>query len=535
MSSAGRSLSVRARITLWNVGVMALVLAVLGVTLRYTVHAYLIASIDRELTGRYERLREAWKRRTPDRDEAFWRGPREGNGNGRNGRSSAREEGRSERERPVGDPRDATLAPTPPSAATTTASPTSGASPGAASTPQTPSPPARWRVLAPDGEPYFQRFANDPDQHLLDPAGLRVAARGQVVAYEIEREGEPVRVLSAPLFDASDRVIAVVQYPFALADIYRGLGAVTLILVVLMPIALLAAGLGGAFLTERALRPVREVTDAASQIEAENLSGRLPVQGDDEFAALSRTFNAMLERLEAAFNRQRRFTADASHELRTPLSVIKASTSLALDSPRSGEEYRAILETIDPAADRMERIVRDLLFLARSDGREMPVERQPVLVRHLLEDAVREVRPFGDGRGAAMVIEAPDPDLVMEADAHPLHRLIVNLLENADRHTPATGRITVSARPDGDAVLLSVADTGEGIPPEHLPHVFEQFYRVDPARSRAAGGAGLGLAICKAIVAAHGGSIDIESRVGEGTTVTARIPGRIAVPQKATA
>ena len=502
-----RNLTVRARITVWNVAVMAFVLAILGIALRVTVRAYLITSIDREVTGRYERGRDFWQREdhapfTRDGRRRGGRGEREGGE--RNGGE------RANRPPNPAEPREE-----------------AGRGGGATTPAPSPSPPqARFRLLALDGEPYFY----GSEQRVLDRVGFERAVRGEVFANTVEVDGEPLRVIYGPLRNRQGTILAVAQHPFVLTDIRRGVGAVTLILVVLIPLALVAAGLGGAFLTERALRPVRAITDAAGAIEADNLSGRLPVHGNDEFARLATTFNAMLERLEAAFNRQRRFTADASHELRTPLSVIKASTSLALESPRSADEYRAILETIDPAADRMERIVRDLLFLARSDGRNLPVERHPILLRHLIEDAVREIRPYG-AEGPSVVIDTPDRDLMVEGDPHHLNRLLVNLIENADRHTPAAGSITVRAVADGaDGIEISVTDTGEGIPSEHLPHVFDQFYRVDPARSREHGGAGLGLAICKAIVEAHGGATQIASRVGEGTRVTVRVPGRVQAP-----
>jgi two-component system OmpR family sensor kinase len=299
------------------------------------------------------------------------------------------------------------------------------------------------------------------------------------------------------------------------------------------PLALLAAALGGALLTDRALRPVRQITQAAAQIGASDLSDRLPVKGQDEFSELAATFNGMLSRLEQAFTQlaqaleqQQRFTADASHELRTPLTIIKANTSLALEEERSNVEYRRALEAADRAADTTNRIVQDLLLLARGDVGQLGVDRRPTRIGELLQ---RAAEPFRGSHIPPISVELSDPSLAVAADPHHLVRLFGNLLENAVRHTPPTGRITVSAHDEEDSVVVRVEDTGEGIAPEHLPHVCERFYRVDAARTRRHGGTGLGLAICQSIVEAHHGSLTLESVVGEGTTVTVRLPGPASV------
>ena len=328
-----------------------------------------------------------------------------------------------------------------------------------------------------------------------------------------------VRVLSMPI-ERRGKVDEVLQLVYPLDGVLREIDALTSTLLALVPFGLLAAGLGGAFLTGRALRPVREIAGTAARLGASDLSERLPVSGRDEFSELSSSFNAMLARLEEAFDRQRRFTADASHELRTPLSIIKANTSLALEHSWPEDRYREFLAAIDTAAGRQSRIVEELLFLARADAGGLARDVGPVCLIEALEEAVETVaqpdRP-------CIRLESIDPALMVPGSGSELTRLFTNLLENAVRHTPPEGTVTVSAMVDAMSVTVTVTDTGEGIAPEHLPHLGERFYRVDAARSAGTGGTGLGLAICRSITEAHGGRMTIESKVGEGTGVRIRL------------
>jgi len=265
--------------------------------------------------------------------------------------------------------------------------------------------------------------------------------------------------------------------------------------------------------------------------DAEDLSLRLPVSGGDEFAHLATTMNRMLTRLQGAFTRlevaveqERRFTSDASHELRTPLTAIKANTTLALRGERTPEQYRTALQAADRAADMMNRMVQDLLMLARSDSGQLaitPRMRAP-------EDLFREaIEMLGESEGLERVrIAEIDPKLRLWGDPHHLTRLLVNLLENALRHTSATGQITLDAHEADAGTEITISDTGEGIPLEHLPHITERFYRVDTARARKHGGTGLGLAICQSIVDAHHGAMTFSSILGSGTLVTITLPRR---------
>jgi signal transduction histidine kinase len=525
--------SVRLRLALWNVAVLALVLVVFAVSLRYLYEARLMSGMDREMLHATRRFAGMWSRTRGLRP--FPPGPPPG----------ADERGRGERR--GGD---------------------QGPEPwrrgGMSALPGDPIrlPP---RFLDPAGLPMPGPFAEGP----WDPRTVPLAARGQEVFSTTVAMDRPVRVLSVAVVQ-DGRVVGIVQLAHALTDVYNELGRLTRTLLTVVPLALIAAALGGAFLTDRALRPVRRITQAAATIGASDLSDRLPVKGRDEFAELSSTFNGMLGRLEQAFgqreqalhqleaalDQQRRFTADASHELRTPLTIIKARTSLALEGERSGREYRQALEAADQAADTTIRIVQDLLLLARGDAGELRLERRPVPIGELLD---RAAAGFRGPAAPSLSIQLSDPDLMVSADPHHMLRLFTNLLENAVRHTPATGSILISAWDDSFAddveaaplrtttapadrgvttsvlpvkgVVVQIRDTGEGIPPEHLPHVCERFYRVDAARSRRQGGSGLGLAICRSIVAAHGGTLTIESVLGQGTTVTVRLPRPSTPPE----
>jgi len=373
-----------------------------------------------------------------------------------------------------------------------------------------------------------------------DAKAFPVAVKGREIFTTVVVDGERLRVYSAPMTQ-DGKVMGVVQSPHSLTELDRLLENQYRTLFFLIPAALLVAGIGGLFLTNHALRPVSKVTQAAAQIGAEDLSKRLEVTGKDELAELAATFNGMIARLEGAFQsreqayrqlesayqEQRRFTADASHELRTPLARIKGITSLALYGPHCVDEYHDALTIADQAADVMNRIVQDLLLLARSDAGQLSPRFAPVSVERLLHNAADRL----EGQpGAPIRLELPPEPLELRGDVDHLTRLLVNLLENAVRHTPEDGEVLLSARREDGSVLLTVSDNGEGIPAEHLPHLCERFYRVDASRTRADGGTGLGLAICQSIVQAHQGTLSIQSRPGLGTTVEVRLP-RFAAPE----
>ena len=225
----------------------------------------------------------------------------------------------------------------------------------------------------------------------------------------------------------------------------------------------------------------------------------------------------MIERLEVAFDRQRQFTADASHELRTPLAVIQAETSLTLGRERTKEDLQESLEMVSQEVSYMSAIIEKLLFLARSDSGKEPVTFRDINLRDLLGEVYADAAALAREKNIELKME-PVEDITIKGDAVKLRQLFLNILENAVRYTPEGGRISSSlVRRDGRAVV-TISDTGIGIPAEHLPYIFDRFYRVDKARSRAEGGTGLGLAIARQIAESHGGSIEVESEAGKGST-----------------
>ncbi len=291
-----------------------------------------------------------------------------------------------------------------------------------------------------------------------------------------------------------------------------------------LPLVLLLAGLGGMLLANRALRPIDRVTRTAQTVSTRDLTQRMKYTGPaDEVGRLAITFDRMLDRLQAGFARERRFTADVSHELRTPLAAIKGRIGVTLDRPRTPVEYEETLKGIEREADRLIRLSHDLLFLSRLEQAEIPHDFQQLDLGELLETIGEHMRPMAEARDIALSLDLA-PGLVIRGDFDHLTRLFLNLLDNAVKYTPHGGQVTVHAAHQATQVRVAISDTGPGIPEEALPHLFERFYRVAADRSRETGGAGLGLAIAHEIARAHGGTLAVQSEVGQGTTFTVVLP-----------
>jgi two-component system, OmpR family, heavy metal sensor histidine kinase CusS len=291
------------------------------------------------------------------------------------------------------------------------------------------------------------------------------------------------------------------------------------------PLVMLMASLGGYWISRRALAPVDAITHAAQTIGIENLSQRLelPAAGD-ELRRLSETWNGMLERLEAAVKRLTQFTADASHELRTPIALIRATAELTLRRERSAETYREALKHIIDETDRTTRLIEDLLLLARADAGlpAWPLDR--VELTPLVRDICEQGQILAQERQLEISTEAPAQPVFVDANDTALRRLLLLLVDNAVKYTPAGGHITVSVALDSSGPTVTVRDTGIGIPDAALPHVFERFYRVDESRNREAGGAGLGLSIAQWIAQRHRASLEAESVIGRGSAFRVRFP-----------
>jgi heavy metal sensor kinase len=289
-------------------------------------------------------------------------------------------------------------------------------------------------------------------------------------------------------------------------------------------LGMLSVGLaGGWLLSLRAVRPIAAMSATAAAISADNLSRRIDLAGvDSELGGLAGTLNAMFARLEAAFERQARFTADASHELRTPLAVVLSQAELALARPRAADEYREALEASLRAAQRMRGLVEGLLTLARADAGRLELCRQPVDLGRLVEDGAALVGPLAEKADVEVHVTTEGAEVV--GDPGRLTQVVTNLLTNAINYNRPGGVVAVHVEEGEGEAVLTVADSGCGIPEEDRGHVFERFYRADRARGRGLGGTGLGLAICKSIVDAHGGTITFTSEAGRGTTFVVRLP-----------
>jgi two-component system, OmpR family, sensor kinase len=280
---------------------------------------------------------------------------------------------------------------------------------------------------------------------------------------------------------------------------------------------------GGWWLATRAIRPIEDISATAVKIAAGDLSQRINVADtDSELGRLAGILNSTFARLEAAFAHQARFTSDASHELRTPVSVILSQTQSALSRERAASEYREALEACQRAAQRMRALTESLLELARLDAGQEPMEREPFDLSQVARECVEFVRPLAAQRGIELRCELPA--VPCYGDAERIIQVVTNLLTNAIQFNHDQGQVRVSVRAENGGAILTVSDTGEGIPADDLPHVFERFYRVDKSRSRAQNRTGLGLAISKAIIEAHGGNIEAFSRPGSGSTFTVRLP-----------
>jgi heavy metal sensor kinase len=357
----------------------------------------------------------------------------------------------------------------------------------------------------------------------VDGEAVQEALSGAALTRSMDVNGSSFHAHFAPI-SRDGRVLGVIEAARSDGDVVDTLRTLLITLGIAFPATLAVASAGGLFLAGRALAPIEHVTRVARRISAEDLSQRLALDlPDDEVGRLARTFDEMIARLEDSFRRQREFTADASHELRTPLTAIKGQVEVALSKERSSASYQEVMRSVNEEIDRLIRLVRSLLTLARADAGQIPLTREAVSLQSIVSGAIVQVRPLASERGVELSV-APNNDAVVRADADLLLQLILNLLDNAVKHTPAGGVVSVDLRMRDGRVDISVADTGSGIATEHLPRVFDRFYRADKARSREEGGSGLGLSICRWIAEAHGGSISAESAPGRGSTFTVRLP-----------
>jgi heavy metal sensor kinase len=332
---------------------------------------------------------------------------------------------------------------------------------------------------------------------------------------------ERLRMHAVPVVE-DGRQLATVVIVRSLAPIDAAASQLLGVLGITLPLAVAIAAVGGYVLAYRALRPVEQLRRAAEDYSANDLSRRLAPRElrDDELGRLARTLDAMLDRVAAAVEQQRRFTGDASHELRTPIATILADASLSLERARSADDQRATIARIESETKRMARIVEGLLVLARADARSSPATGEDVDLRGVLEASVRRFIPHATERGVRIEMRV-DGGLVVADREGGLERVFDNLLDNAIRYAPAGSAIEIGAAVRDGVAHTTVSDHGPGVPPDEGARVFERFHRSAGASGP---GAGLGLAIARAIVDAHGGRISVAETTGGGATFIVELP-----------
>jgi heavy metal sensor kinase len=366
----------------------------------------------------------------------------------------------------------------------------------------------RTDVLAADSVPPVP--AVGPGERRFYNATLPIVGRQRVLAGRPGLGNGDVAVVFMASLEETDRELAQLLAVLAMAG----------------PIALGLAGFLGYWLARKALAPTEQLHRLTEEITADRLYRRLPISNPgDELGRLAQTINAMIGRLERSFAEIRRFTADASHELRTPLTAIRAEAEVALNKPLSTAEYQQLLGSILEECERLTHMTDQLLALSREDSGVARLVCEPVDLTALVQAVVDNMRPLAEAKGLQLRSQSDGP-LSRQVDGTRLRQVFYNLLDNAIKYTPAGGTITVEIGQRDQDVIITVRDSGMGIASEHLPHVFDRFYRVDKARGRAEGGTGLGLSIARSIVTTHGGTIELDSMPGQGTTCTVTLPAQ---------
>jgi two-component system OmpR family sensor kinase len=371
------------------------------------------------------------------------------------------------------------------------------------------------------------------DHSLIDKGGndvsqaLGTAFRKDVAAFASTKSllnKANIRVVAYPVHRA-DHIVATLMLGHSTRDIRSVFNLLYWLGGILGIISILISSAAGYYMAKRALAPINEITSTARGVAAGDLSRRLTSQSQDkEIGVLVRALNKMFADLETSFLAQKRFTADASHELRLPLTILKGEIEVALRHPRTEVEYQQILQQQLGTIDRIQRIVNDLLTLARAEAGQLEVVQAPIDLSLLLQEVGQQHLILFDSQNVCLDMDIEDGLNIM-GEASQIERTMMNLLSNAFKHAPEHSNIYLSARSENDSAIICVRDEGPGIAEEQHDRLFDRFFRADDARTRKEGeGAGLGLAICKRMVDAHGGDIWLKSQLGDGASFHVRLP-----------
>lgn len=379
------------------------------------------------------------------------------------------------------------------------------------------------RVTRADKSVMYSSLA--PEDKSFDPASLPVLSSSVVVAFSRSQrlaDGNKMLIYTLP-FRAENGESFLIEAGAACGPIERTLHGLFIILLLTLPVFVVVAIGGGYFIMRRALSPLDEMTRSAERITSRNLNERLPVaRTGDEVEHLSVSLNRMIARLDEAFEHISRFSADASHELRTPLTILRGELE-ALAQQRLPEDERETIASALEEVERLTRIVESLLALSRLDAGEARMERARIDLAELATTTTEQMRLLAEDKRISLRCET-DSRVEVEGDRARLKQVIVNLLDNAIKYTPEDGAIKIRVCSTDGRAVIEIEDNGAGIPADALMHVFERFYRVDKARSRQMGGAGLGLSIVKSICAAHGGRVEARSEEGRGSRFRVELP-----------
>jgi len=366
------------------------------------------------------------------------------------------------------------------------------------------------------------RFRTPKKSPPAPPAPKKLAADNPTFT-TFTSEDERFRMAILPLHDETGQNY-VVQIAYPLKPIDEAFENLRQILLAGVPLIVALASLGGWLLARGSLQPVANITQAARQISAQGLAQRIPVRGvRDELDELALTFNEMLGRLQRSFEQARNFSIDAAHELRTPLTAMRGETEVALLKNSSGEEMRRVLRSNLEEINRITAIVNDLLTVAQGEAGTLELRHEVVSLSDLAGNLVETVQVLAEDKGVKLDARI-EPGVSVKGDSLRLSQLLLNLLDNAIKHSSPGQTVLVKLEKDGPSPLLRVEDSGAGIAESDIPRIFDRFFRTDRSRSRQVPGSGLGLSISKWIVDAHGGSINVDSRLGAGSVFTVRLP-----------